>query len=184
MSPQRALMAAALAITVIPAPDVFAQATGLDDLIGARAGQAENELGRRGWTNTGGTKSDDRSYANWWNNDRRQCVTIATMDGRYVSISATTAPDCRQSASAKSVPTRQWRNDTSRGAGFTALGELPRYCKGEAAAAFDRKPADITTNLPIRRNDGSTVSGWFEGDRGTKFFTCRFDANGRFISVY
>lgn len=76
-----------------------AQSTGLDDLVGARAGQAEGELERRGYSNTGGSKGDDRSYTNWWNAALGQCVTVATRNGRYDSITATTAPDCRQPAS-------------------------------------------------------------------------------------
>lgn len=81
-----------------------AQSTGLEDMVGARAGQAESELQRRGYVNTGGSKGDDRSYTNWWNADRRQCVTIATMNGRYDSITPTTAPDCRQSANTRPRP--------------------------------------------------------------------------------
>jgi hypothetical protein len=37
---------------------------------------------------------DDRSYTTWWNSSTRQCVTVATMDGRYDSITGTTAADC------------------------------------------------------------------------------------------
>jgi hypothetical protein len=81
-----------------------AQSTGLEDMVGARAGQAEGELQRRGYVNTGGSKGDDRSYTNWWNAARRQCVTIATMNGRYDSITPTTAPDCRQAASMRPRP--------------------------------------------------------------------------------
>lgn len=169
-------------LSVILASNAVAQSTGLEDLAGVRAGQAEGELQRRGYINTGGSKGDDRSYANWWNADRRQCVSIATMDGRYVSVTATTAPDCGKDAS-KARRDRGYQDSAARGTGSTAPGDLPRYCKGEAAAAFDRRPSDITTNLPIRRADGATVSGWFDGERGTKFFTCRFDNNGRLVSV-
>jgi hypothetical protein len=76
----------------------------LADMVGARAGQAENELGRRGYQFVRADQGDDRSYTYWWNKDRRQCVTIATMEGRYNSITATLAPDCRQSPSARSSP--------------------------------------------------------------------------------
>lgn len=41
-----------------------AQSTGFEDMVGARAGQAESELQRRGYVNTGGSKGDDRSYTN------------------------------------------------------------------------------------------------------------------------
>ncbi len=83
---------------------VDAQSTGLDDMVGARAGQAEGELERRGYVNTGGSKGDDRSYTNWWSSARRQCVTIATMNGRYASITPTTPPDCRQPAGMQPRP--------------------------------------------------------------------------------
>jgi hypothetical protein len=83
---------------------VVAQSTGLEDMVGARAGQAEAELQRRGYTNIRAEKGDDRSYAYWWNADRRQCVTIATMEGRYDSIQPTTAPDCRKPANLRPAP--------------------------------------------------------------------------------
>jgi len=70
------------------------QSTGLEDMVGARAGQAEAELERRGYTNVGAQDGDDRTYTYWWNSDRRQCVTIATMNGRYNSVQPTTPPDC------------------------------------------------------------------------------------------
>lgn len=78
-----------------------AQSTGLEDMVGARAGQAEAELQRRGYTSIRAEKGDDRSYAYWWNASRRQCVTIATLEGRYDSIQATTPPDCRKPATLK-----------------------------------------------------------------------------------
>ena len=81
-----------------------AQATGIEDMVGARAGQAEGELQRRGYRNVRGEKGDDRSYTYWWNAGRRQCVVIATMDGRYSSIQPTTAPDCRQPAALRPEP--------------------------------------------------------------------------------
>jgi hypothetical protein len=93
-----------LALFAAPTNVALAQSTGLDDLVGARAGQAELEVQRRGYRNTGGSQGDDRTYTNWWNADRRQCVVIATMDGRYSSITPTTAPDCRQSSPAQARP--------------------------------------------------------------------------------
>ena len=93
-------LATALVITSVTAlAPAKAQNTGLSDLVGARAGQAERELQRRGYRNVRSQSGDDRNYGYWWNRDRRQCVVIATMDGRFSSINATTAPDCSQSAS-------------------------------------------------------------------------------------
>lgn len=81
-----------------------AQSTGLEDMVGARAGQAEMELQRRGYVNIRGEQGDDRAYTYWWNADRRQCVSIATMDGRYNSIQPTTSPDCRKPANLRPNP--------------------------------------------------------------------------------
>lgn len=88
----------ALALASLLPTTAQAQRTGLEDLIGARAGQAEGELGRRGYRWIRSEQGDDRSYSYWWNSARGQCVTIATMDGRYNAITATLPPDCRQMA--------------------------------------------------------------------------------------
>jgi hypothetical protein len=96
-------VAAGAAWSVCLAVPALAQSTGLEDMVGARAGQAESELQRRGYGNVpGGSKSNDRSYSYWWNADRGQCVTIATMEGRYASITPTPPPDCRQPANLRS----------------------------------------------------------------------------------
>jgi hypothetical protein len=182
----RILIAAVLALST--GGPALAQSTGLEDLVGARAGQAEGELGRRGYRNMGGAKGDDRSYTYWWNADRRQCVTIATMDGRYASITPGPAPDCRQSAAA---PGRDGddRRDAGRRAGrdgYVAPTDLSRICRNEAAAMFDRRPSDITANAPIRQRDGYLVQGWYDRrseSKGTRFFNCRFNADGRFLGV-
>lgn len=106
MKSSTAFTAVLIAATAVPTI-ANAQSTGLEDMVGARAGQAEGELQRRGYVNTGSQRGDDRSYANWWNADRRQCVTIATMEGRYSSIQPTTPPDCRQSTSQRPNPNYQ-----------------------------------------------------------------------------
>ena len=67
---------------------------GLGDLVGVRGASGENALQSRGYAVVRGEKSDDRSYTYWWNARSRQCVTVATMDGRYASITASPAPDC------------------------------------------------------------------------------------------
>ena len=189
-----AMISGALVLLGAGAPPAvaLAQSTGLGDMVGARAGQAEGELERRGYRNVGGQKGDDRSYTNWWNAERRQCVTIAVMDGRFSSITPTTAPDCRQSPSADRRPSRdqrydrdarrdRWRDD--RRYDRTDAGDPSRQCKIEAAAAFDRRPSEITTAGPIRQRNGTLVQGWYDRSKGTRFFTCRFDEEGRFLNV-
>lgn len=68
----------------------------LNDLVGARAAGAETQMTARGYTFVKTQKGDDRSYSYWWNASSRQCVTVATMDGRYDSITSSPAPDCGQ----------------------------------------------------------------------------------------
>ncbi|TCU51845.1 hypothetical protein EDF58_11818 [Novosphingobium sp. PhB57] len=179
-----------------------AQSTGLDDMVGARAGQAEAELQRRGYVNTGGQKGDDRSYANWWNGDRRQCVTISTMNGRYDTITPTTAPDCGKSGNndRRGAAGRDRRGNGgdqkdrySRDArdsrhhmpvrGVNDATELQAICRAEASGRYYLRPSELTVNLPIKQRGGAIVQGWFDVGKRSTFFNCRFDEDGRFIGV-
>lgn len=186
------------AMTTAPA---LAQDTPRDlrDMVGARAGQAESELVRRGYRNVRGEKGDDRSYTYWWNDDREECVTIATMDGRYSSITATTPPDCRQSGARSSRDRRGYsdRDGADRdGADRDGRPERPSYgsldttrlqreCRMEASESFDRRPGELFVNAPIRQPNGYIVQGWYEqpGDKRNRFFNCRFDRDSAFINL-
>lgn len=75
---------------------------GLNDLVGARAPGAETQMQARGYNLVRAEKGDDRSYTYWWNGSARQCVTIATMEGRYNSITTTPAADCGQRSDRRS----------------------------------------------------------------------------------
>lgn len=176
------LVVAALALQ---AGTAGAQSTGLDDLVGARAGQAEGEVQRRGYRNVGGQQGDDRTYSYWWNDDRRQCVSIATSDGRYSSITPTTAPDCQQDAGNEGRRSADRRHDDRRNRAYVAVDDLSRVCRNEAAASFDRRPSEVTANASIKQRNGYLVQGWYDrgGGKGTRFFTCRFDIDGRFLTV-
>lgn len=66
----------------------------LADLVGARAGQAEGELRRRGYQYAQGSSAGDARYAAWYNASARRCVMIRTEDGRYQSIVQTSPLDC------------------------------------------------------------------------------------------
>ncbi len=193
----------ALLFPALASVSALAQPTGLDDMVGARAGQAENELRNRGYRNVRGEKGDDRSYTYWWSDDRRQCVSIATMNGRYDSITPTTAPDCRMPATEDRKSDRytgEMRDSGGRSdryapdarnsrhhmpvRGVADFTELQAICRAEASGRFDRRPSDLTVNAPIRQRNGVILQGWFDtvGKR-TTFFTCRFDEDGRFMSV-
>jgi hypothetical protein len=181
------MMLLLLLAALLPTP-ALAQDTPRDlaDMVGARAGQAEGELQRRGYRNARGEKGDDRSYTYWWNAGRRQCVTIATMEGRYNSITTSPAPDCEQRASGRDRNRGQDRDrDRWQPSGSVAPLELSQLCRGQAATRLDRRPSEITVNAPIRQRNGSLVQGWYdrEGKR-TTFFTCRFDEDDRFVGVF
>jgi hypothetical protein len=65
----------------------------LSDLVGARAGQAENAVKKRGYR---WVKSDDSGYSYWLEGKTNYCVTIQTDQGRYQSIVYTGGPeDCQ-----------------------------------------------------------------------------------------
>ncbi|HEU0004494.1 MAG TPA: hypothetical protein VFS12_00770 [Terriglobia bacterium] len=73
-----------------------AQANRLQDLVGARAGQAEGDLESRGYVQTHASSKDGSSYGYWWSRDAKKCVVVRTADGRYASITDTTNADCNQ----------------------------------------------------------------------------------------
>jgi len=66
----------------------------LADLVGAKGGQAEGELERRGYVYAKGSTSGNAKYGSWWNASRGQCVMIRTEEGRYQSIVTTLPFDC------------------------------------------------------------------------------------------
>lgn len=71
-----------------------ATAPDLADLVGAKAGQAEGELQRRGYSYTTGSSSGNAKYSSWYNASRHRCVMIRTEEGRYQSIVETSPVDC------------------------------------------------------------------------------------------
>ena len=71
---------------------------GLSDLVGAKAGQAENTLEQRGYTWVKTEKEGGSSYSYWTESGSNKCVTIRTEDGRYQSIVYAPAADCGNAA--------------------------------------------------------------------------------------
>ena len=66
----------------------------LADLVGAKAGQAEGDLQRRGYTYATGSTAGNAKYSSWYNRSTGRCVMIRTEDGRYQSIVETSPVDC------------------------------------------------------------------------------------------
>jgi len=66
----------------------------LADLVGAKAGQAEGELQRRGYAYATGSTSGNAQYSSWFNRSTGRCVMVRTEQGRYQSIVQTSPVDC------------------------------------------------------------------------------------------
>lgn len=91
-------------VTFVPAPSAHHPSTSdyragetahdLADLVGAKGGQAEGELQRRGYTYANGSTSGNAKYSSWYNRSTGRCVMIRTKEGRYQSIVQTSPIDC------------------------------------------------------------------------------------------
>lgn len=69
----------------------------LSDLVGARAGQAENVIKQRGYRFVKASPSGNSVYSQWLEGETNYCVTILTEEGRYQSIVyAGNSADCEQ----------------------------------------------------------------------------------------
>lgn len=66
----------------------------LADLVGARAAGGETQMEARGYTFLRTTTVRDQKWSFWWNARTRQCVQIATMDGRYSAINTIPPGNC------------------------------------------------------------------------------------------
>ncbi|MEH2377266.1 hypothetical protein [Nostoc sp.] len=67
-------------------PDAGTTVSQLRDLVGARAGQAENTVKERGYQFVKSSPSGDSVYSYWLEGRTNYCVTILTEQGRYQSI--------------------------------------------------------------------------------------------------
>jgi hypothetical protein len=66
----------------------------LADLVGAKGGQAEGELERRGYVYAKGSTSGNAKYSSWYSASTGRCVMIRTEEGRYQSIVQAPPSDC------------------------------------------------------------------------------------------
>jgi hypothetical protein len=67
-----------------------ASANDLADLVGARAGQAEEALVNKGYV----LARAEGLTAFWWNETSQACARIVTNEGRYESIDTASRTDC------------------------------------------------------------------------------------------
>ncbi len=86
----------ALAVTVGSPMWARAEPAGdLADLVGARGSSGETQLQARGYQFVRASRVRDQSWTFWWSDVQRQCVSVATSDGRYASIEKIPAQNCR-----------------------------------------------------------------------------------------
>ncbi|EKQ68011.1 hypothetical protein OsccyDRAFT_3550 [Leptolyngbyaceae cyanobacterium JSC-12] len=78
-------------------PDAGTTVARLNDLVGARAGQAENAIKQRGYRFVKASPSGNSVYSQWLEDKTNYCVTILTEEGRYQSIVyAGNSADCQK----------------------------------------------------------------------------------------
>lgn len=89
---------ALLASTFLAGPSL-AQSTppDLTDLVGARAAGGESQMEARGYAFVTVNTVRDTKWSLWWSDRQRQCVQIATSDGRYSAIQRIPDQNCSQS---------------------------------------------------------------------------------------
>ncbi|MDX2229780.1 MAG: hypothetical protein NW220_09095 [Leptolyngbyaceae cyanobacterium bins.349] len=69
---------------------------GLNDLVGARAGQAEQTVTQRGYEFRNSRQMADSSFTYWMEKGTGNCVAIRTTEGRYGAIVYTSDRDCNR----------------------------------------------------------------------------------------
>jgi hypothetical protein len=69
------------------------------DLVGVKAGSGERELESRGFVHITTHKDSAGAWGYWWNSSRRECISVATRNGRYDTITTSPSSDCNQYSS-------------------------------------------------------------------------------------
>jgi hypothetical protein len=80
------------------AQQVFAQTpSDVTDLVGVRAAGGETQLEARGYRFVTANMVRDTKWSFWWSERQRQCLSVATSDGRYETIKEVPATNCTAS---------------------------------------------------------------------------------------
>ena len=83
-----ALLAAASAF-MMPSPAGAKVPSGVSGLVGSKAYDGQRALESQGYHRVSMSPGDDRSWSYWWNNSRKDCLSVVTMNGRFESIVTT-----------------------------------------------------------------------------------------------
>lgn len=146
----------------------------LADLVGARAGQAENAVLERGYELRKTVKQADSSFTYWLEKDTGKCVAIRTTDGRYGAIVYTPAKDCARNkggSAAVSAP--------AVGTPVDRLGEFVGARAGQSENAIQQRGYRF---VKADNSSGDAVySYWQEID--TQYCVVIRTAEGRYDSI-
>ena len=95
-----------LAASTIPAAALAQSAPDVADLVGARAAGGETQLEARGYRNVPASTSTvrDSRFTFWWHPERRQCLSVATNEGRYATLNIVPPGNCGPAATADNRP--------------------------------------------------------------------------------
>lgn len=123
-----------------------------EDLVGARASSGEMELRNRGFRNVKTVKQDETSYSNWWKSSSQTCLTVATINGKYDSITKGPAADCTSGGAS-----------TSGGSTQVDLSDL---VGSRAAGAETEMQARGFRNVKGRKLGSTSYTYWKNDDTG------------------
>lgn len=87
------LLSIASALALVAGPVLAQTPPALNDLVGARSGQAEAEVQRRGYQATDRSETVGDGRMTYWRRGN-DCVSILTRDGRYESINQAGRAEC------------------------------------------------------------------------------------------
>jgi hypothetical protein len=92
-------MTALLAVSAMVVPTIPAMANtpgSVRDLVGAKAAGGESSLENRGYHYVTGSTKNNRKFNYYWNGNTKECLRVVTYDGRFETITTTSASDCNQ----------------------------------------------------------------------------------------
>jgi hypothetical protein len=93
----RTTAALALGAMMVQAVPAMAQTPGsVRDLVGARAAGGETQLENRGYHYVTGSTKNNRKFNYYWNGNTKECLRVVTYDGRFETVTTTSASDCNQ----------------------------------------------------------------------------------------
>lgn len=101
--------------------DVGSGHANLNDLVGMRSANLDQEMSGHGYRNVGGSQGGGAARTIWWNAQQRHCVMVVTRNARVDEIQSVSASSCRHD------------NTPSAGGGQGGLGDL----RGASARNLD-----------------------------------------------